>query len=257
MDILYIIGPNSKNNYFDLKCSLRSIDRYGKNIDRVFVCGYCPDFLNDNIHKLPLDRDRNIPKNKNIWKAILHTIANTDIGKNNNGDFLISMDDHFYIKDVDFDNYPVKAKLTKSIYGGMLPYSRQTTKRERMGYENVLINTHKFCVEHRLPCIFFTLHSNMRINRYAIESMKKINNDIFTHDLGDLECTVIAQNYRLMHKPFRFVFSGDHKFRKAQSIQKLIDANIYDSFSTYDFDETDELYEYLTKLYPDKSKYEK
>ena len=41
MDLLYIVGEGvSKCDYFDLRCSLRSLARYGKNIDRVFVAGF-------------------------------------------------------------------------------------------------------------------------------------------------------------------------------------------------------------------------
>ena len=53
MDILYIVGNFSKCDDWEFRFSLRSIDKYGKNIGRVFVCGYCPDWLSDNIIKIP------------------------------------------------------------------------------------------------------------------------------------------------------------------------------------------------------------
>ncbi|MBR0299772.1 MAG: hypothetical protein IJQ93_05590, partial [Bacteroidales bacterium] len=56
MDILYIVGAGcSRCNDFELRMSLRSIAMYGKNVGRVFVCGHCPDWLSDEVVKLPLD----------------------------------------------------------------------------------------------------------------------------------------------------------------------------------------------------------
>jgi len=56
MDIVYLMGEGySKCNYNELRYSLRSIDKYGKNVDRVYVIGYCPEWLSDEIIKIPLD----------------------------------------------------------------------------------------------------------------------------------------------------------------------------------------------------------
>ena len=52
----------------------------------------------------------NFDKNKNIYRDLIYAVENTDIGINHNGDFLVSMDDHFYIKETDFDNYPYYVK---------------------------------------------------------------------------------------------------------------------------------------------------
>ena len=81
MDILYIIGKNkSLCSNFELKCSLRSIAKYGKNIDRVFVAGYCPEWLSDEVIKIPYEQpyaDDNITtheKHCNIAATILYAI---------------------------------------------------------------------------------------------------------------------------------------------------------------------------------------
>ena len=44
MDILYVVGTGSKWDNNELRYSLRSIDKYGINIDRVFIVGTKPDF---------------------------------------------------------------------------------------------------------------------------------------------------------------------------------------------------------------------
>lgn len=44
MDILYIVGKGrSLCDNKELRYSLRSLAKYGKNIDRIFVAGYCPE----------------------------------------------------------------------------------------------------------------------------------------------------------------------------------------------------------------------
>ena len=42
MDILYIVKNSAANN-MELKCSLRSIEQFGKNVGKIYVCGYCPE----------------------------------------------------------------------------------------------------------------------------------------------------------------------------------------------------------------------
>ena len=46
MDILYVVGRGSTWNNNELKYSLRSIAKNGINVDRVFIVGYIPDFIN-------------------------------------------------------------------------------------------------------------------------------------------------------------------------------------------------------------------
>lgn len=257
MDILYLVGPKSKCEFFDLRCSLRSIDMYGKNVDRVFVCGYCPEFLSENVIKLNLEIDPNMKKNKNIWRQIVYCVKNTDIGSKHNGDFLISMDDHFYMKSVDFNKYPVLAKLSGDVHGGMLPQTPNPERKSHKGYENILIHTNKFCANHKLPAVFLTLHANMKLNRYSIEQMDDLNNEMFNYKDSDLECIVIAQNYRLLNNPFRIVFAKDFKSSNAQSVKKMLKANKRKVFSTGDFEIGDDMYNVLKEKYPNKSKYEK
>ena len=55
MDILYVIGKGSEWNNNELRFSLRSIAKYGKNIDRVFIVGYKPDFVSDEVTFIPCD----------------------------------------------------------------------------------------------------------------------------------------------------------------------------------------------------------
>lgn len=53
MDIIYSIGSGSTWDNNELRYSLRSLDMYGKSYDRVFVVGNIPEFLSDEVIKVP------------------------------------------------------------------------------------------------------------------------------------------------------------------------------------------------------------
>lgn len=92
--------------------------------------------------KVPYTPDPNLPKGKNIFKQILYTVENTDIGINHGGEFLISMDDHFYFRNTDFNNYPFYVKdYPQRAYRYLLPNSLDYTKMS-VDYQQVLINTY-------------------------------------------------------------------------------------------------------------------
>ena len=74
--------------------------------------------------------NKDLFKSKNIWAQILHAINNSDIGNNHDGEFLISMDDHFYCKETDFNSYPFYVKdYVKRSYRYLLPNFLDYTKK--------------------------------------------------------------------------------------------------------------------------------
>ena len=83
-----------------------------------------------------------------MFEAILHTIDNTNIGD----DFLVSMDDHFYIREVDFNNYPIYAKIV----GGDTQLA--VNKRPPTKYGRFILKTKEFLQNLGLPTYYFTLH---------------------------------------------------------------------------------------------------
>ena len=49
MDILYCIGEGSKWNNNELRYSLRSLEKFGKNVGNIYMVGYNPGFLSDEV----------------------------------------------------------------------------------------------------------------------------------------------------------------------------------------------------------------
>lgn len=259
MDILYIIGHNcSEIDYFELRCSLRSLEKYGKNISRIYVAGYCPDWLSDRVIKVPHEQLFQIDHNPsteeetvqnltikhcNMLDTLLYAVDNTDIGN----EFLVSMDDHFYVRETDFDIYPFYRKRS---CGGMLPRNGDTTYKEFLSY------TREICELYNLSSFYLTLHSNMHLSRNIIQECRPILNRIINERIP-CEFNAFLLNYRYTkYNDFIPIKVQDVKLTNIESEWKIQQSN-RDCFSTADFNYDDPLYDYLLTLYPNKSKYEK
>lgn len=69
MDIIYSIGSGSTWDNNELRYSLRSLDVYGKSYDRVFVVGDIPEFLSDEVIKVPYKETSDNGEYNNISKV--------------------------------------------------------------------------------------------------------------------------------------------------------------------------------------------
>lgn len=152
IDILYIVGKGfSEWNNNELRYSLRSIAKYGKNVGRVFICGYIPGFVNRETVNCLYLRDEGTNKHYNILRAIEYAVANSDIGPR----FLLSSDDHYYIKPTDFDKYPVYWR------GKELPVQQEGNR----WYDITLHSTREVLDAFALPAFFYAWHGNTWFDR--------------------------------------------------------------------------------------------
>lgn len=259
MDILYLVGNGSKCFDYELRFSLRSLEKYGKNIDRIFVCGHCPEWLSDKVIKIEkpvTNSTNNNDKNKNIYRDLLYAVEHTDIGLNDNGEFLISMDDHFYCKETDFNNYPFYVKnYSKRKCGYMLPLEYEHGFKCE-SYQKLLVSTANFLNDRGYSYINFTLHRNMHMNRYFIEDMKELNEEIFSNNDIFVEGAAVALNYRYTKEQFYYIVCEDIKTNNVNRLQKIINDEETHVFSTDDFAFKSRIFNFLMRLYPEKSIYE-
>ena len=257
MDILYIIGNGcSKCENLELRCSLRSIAQYGKNISRVFVAGYCPKWLSDEVVKVPFtqpwpvlkdgeqEAQENLArKQANILATILHVVDNTDIGD----EFLVSMDDHMYLRSVNFDKYPFYCKRFGK--DNLLPGSGKTE------YKKFLATTREKLEGDGLSAFYFCLHRNMHMSRKTISDCRTFLNEVVAEPIP-IECHAYLLNYRLTHyADFIPTFVRDVKLSGGGDWW-MVDSSINECFSTADFKEGKGLSVLLRGLYSKKSKYE-
>ena len=248
MDILYFNGHDcSKCDNFELRCSLRSIAKYGKNVDRVFVVGYCPEWLSDEVIKIPYKNDSYKTcheKHLNILKACLYAVENSDIGD----EFLVSSDDHFYVNDVDFNNYPY---YVKDVYkNGELPRTFKGSE-----YRKCMVSTYMYLNSKGLSTKYFALHRNMHCSRQLIKECESYINEIINEKLS-CECWTLFLNYALTKYNIPYELVKDVKINSGIEWWKTSNSFTH-VFSTGDFKKDDALYTLLSGLYSEKSKYEK
>lgn len=245
-DLLYVIGQGSTNNNMELRYSLRSIEKYCTNYDRVFIVGYKPDFINENIIFIPCEDICVGYKHHNILWCIQNTAFTTDISD----DFVLQSDDHFYCSNYDFDTIPVYMKE-------MLQDSIPEEHKYNM-YMHSLVNTRKLLEKYDYPYYNCSQHCGTLLNKQII---KKLNNTIIQDAHFDYECaepTCIISNPMIKEHNLTPVHRDDIKIEEPLTKEAFYD-RIKDNFcfSLNDDAIDDTMREILSELYPNKSIYEK
>ena len=241
MDILYVVGTGSKWGNNELRYSLRSIDRFGRNVGRVYIATEkLPSFINpDAVVHYPI-RDIGKKKHLNIMDKIEGVMYHTDIAD----DFLLSSDDHFYIKPTDFDAYP-------------LYYKGEIAEKKKDGeYLHSLIDTKRLLQAYGLSVFATNPHCNTHFNRPLYERHKFMMIDGKRLQYG-AEVNCLMGNI-LISEGVEPVKYKDIKVKSFSSREKL-DEILADThcFSIYDAALLCGMKEYLHELFPNKSRWEK
>ena len=115
MDVVYILGNGSQCENEELRLSLRSLEANCK-FDRVIIVGEHPSFL-ENVSWVPF-KEKGNPRVNHLEKVNEVIEAVPDLSEN----FVLMYDDIFFIKSVDFENYPnyYKGQLEKCTNGNNL-----------------------------------------------------------------------------------------------------------------------------------------
>lgn len=248
MDILYIVGQGSKHGNIELRMSLRSICKYGHNLGRVIVAGYPPDWLSDEVVKV-FAPNRYGRKHQNLVACIQQVV---DMGLLQ-GEFLYSSDDHFYVKPVDFDNYPFYFKnteLRKSVTPGERHY----------GYRLSLKQTRDLLEKHRLPTIMFEQHCNTHMNADIIRKFRPLLDESLTLERGGAPTSLIMNAWISQPgAPNIMTKRHDVKLSRLNSVADIRQAIMStECFSISDKAfETDALMKFFAEEFPDPCKFEK
>lgn len=247
MDILYIIGGSTVCSRFDLRCSLRSVAEHARGIDRVFVAGECPDWLSDEVVKVPFDQPCGNPcnireKHINMMATLLYVVENTDVSE----DFVVSSADHFLTKTIHFPAYPYYMKLTDE--GTSLPKSGKTA------YNRALAETRTFLEEHGLPARYMTLHRDMRMTKSAVLACKPLFDEVFTKGTS-VEPFAVVGNYMIANCGIKPRAVHDYKIFRGSEWWKS-SPDVTDTFSTTTLTALGGLLPLVAGKYPTPSKYE-
>lgn len=202
MDILYTLGRGSIWQDNELRYSLRSLAKYGKNINRIFLVGdWCPGFVNrKEVTFIRCSQPYN-DKFKNILYSIIYACENSDIAE----DFLLSSDDHFYLQPTDFDKYPYWLKNAE------LPNSDCIS-----GYKRNLWETRCLLEKYGYETSNYAQHCNTHFVKSILLKHKDIIEESYTLFKG-VEATCMMLNILQKERPFKSTLRQDCKIRDANS----------------------------------------
>ena len=204
MHLLYVIGRGSRHDNQELRWSLRAVAKYAKNVTRVVVAGYPPDWLSDEVVKVPVE---DVPgakyKHVNILNAVLTAIDQKAV----EGDFLYSSDDHFLCGPMDFDKFPV---LRRS---GDLPLFKEG---EDVGtHKRSLENTRKLLQAAGLAIMQWWTHANTHMNANdapRVRELVKLGEELGYGRLGyEPTCLFMAVRADREYVPITARVGGDIK----------------------------------------------
>lgn len=99
IDVVYKMGSGSKYNNDELRYSLRSLSNF-KDLGKVYIIGYCPDWVKNVIH-YPLVDSYKSNKDANLINKIL--LASLD--KSISTEFLNFSDDQVLLKECSYEDF--------------------------------------------------------------------------------------------------------------------------------------------------------
>lgn len=245
MDILYVVGFGSKWENNELRYSLRSIERYGRNVGSVFIVGHKPDFVSDIVTHIPCGDETN-RKHKNILRKVITAMSNSNISSH----FIVSSDDHFYTREVDFDSFPI-------YYQAREIQTKPTDGKAPNNYHRSLAQTKEILIKWGLP----TFQTNPHCNTHFDADMYKFYYPLFAEAMeleygGEMNCLM---GNILIHErniiPQRFADKKIDLFKNIPDLVRQIDG--VECFSISDNAVHCGIGGYLQTTYPNKSKYEK
>ena len=206
MDILYFVGPEqvSLHGNQELRWSLRSVAKYARNLGRVIVAGYPPDWLSDEVVRFPV---KDAPGDYKFWCIWKKLFAAIDAGVVQ-GEFLASGDDHFYTKPVDLNATPFWYRRL-----GILPLEEQTSGGS--GYQRYLAATRDLLIRNGFPARDCAGHCNFRLDTTDAPEVRRIveaykgKHRYYGFDLAS--CFI---NVRSMREHIEWAFRKDHKVKR-------------------------------------------
>ena len=245
MDILYILGTGSTHDNAELRYSLRSICRHGRQLGRVYLVGECPDFINrDQLIYIPC-ADVYQRKHKNI----LHKVETAMEQVNMPEHFLISSDDHFYLRDTNFDYLPVYYRKEQ------IPYDI-TEDQKRNPYFRSLVQTRDLLEAAHAPVYQTNPHCNTHWDMDIYRRYRHLFDKAYQcPDGGEMNCLM---GNLLIANGWQYMSFNDSKLDRPRTLKANDErTKNCECISCTDrwFDNLGE--EWLARRFPDKCRFEK
>lgn len=251
MDVLYIVKSGKGHQDRELRWSLRSLARFGRNLRRVIVAGEPPDWLSDRVETLAVPNRAG--KYKNIMDACL---AACEAGLVH-GEFLYSSDDHFLLREADLDavGFYKKSDCIK-------PASYWMSRRRPLTeHRQAMASTRELLLSCGYPAVECNFHFNTRLDADDWKEARclYLNNRGPFNEAG-VELTCMFQNVRARREGWtadRFLPGEDNKVRTFDDARKAKTERLgYCSCGDQAFGDK-RWTDYMEALFPEPSKYER
>lgn len=151
MDVVYVLGSGSHYNNFELRVSLRSVEKNLTGIRSIWVVGEKPDWV-QNINHIPFPDDISRPSDYNIMRKVTAACEHPQISEN----FLFINDDHYILQPFNVSDFPYfhEPSLEKYLY-----------KRGNDTYAFRAKNTLRYLQSKNLPTKHFDIHYPIIYNK--------------------------------------------------------------------------------------------
>lgn len=239
IDVLYILGNGSLYGDEELRYSLRSLEKFGRNVGRVFITGECPVFIDKTKITFLPELDIGCPAINHWWK-VDQTFRKTDIGDR----ALLMYDDIFFCKPVDCSKYPWRWR------------SELPDMRPEGEYRKSLFNAHEFLFKRKLTTLNYEMHQPCIYEKEKFLSMAGDFEELKLSDVGMVPRSVYANRFDVAKTELKVYFMDDLKIRaKVDDLDALIKDR--DCFSIADNCFYGPVFDWCDKNLPERSKWEK
>jgi len=234
IDVVYPLGNGSPNSDNELRYSIRSLEKFGRNYKDIYIIGKFPHWGNQRIKHFGFKETKT--KALNILDKIYFACNVPEISDM----FLYINDDHILLKETDLSKYPYyyNDDDAKSIIE-----SRPISDNYRKIIEESINNKH---YKH-----YFDIHTPMLIDKKQFFEL--YNNVNFAGSLEGLLVKSMYCGYNYIYGVEKSDIILRQKHECFDLKQKLKDEHI---FSFHDEAVCQELVDFLHNILPDKSEYE-
>ena len=192
IDVLYTLGPNSGHDNQELRWSLRGLEKFGRNVGRVIVAGFPPDWLSDEVVKFPVAIPPGKEKDAIIWNNVMSAIDTGVVS----GRFLLSSDDHFLAAPFDFDQTPLWRR-TKNGAPAEIP------DRGGTAYWRVMAQTRDVLLANGYGIAKTNPHRNTVIDCRCVDEAKRLLSTAKNQSVGlEINCVMGNLRHKMFDEPF-------------------------------------------------------
>lgn len=251
VDILYILGTASLIRNEEIRYSLRCLDRHGRKVGRVVLCGERTDFIGGDIEYVERHDHSVLGKHWNMLDKICTGIKTAKFDR----PFLFSCDDHFITRDNDMTEWPQRLRENKI-------YTEEEYEREHGRspgkYQKAVAATGELIRSHGLPAINTVWHGDMWIDPKYLDDVMKLAVDNKDKSVYGFEPMMLFEAFMLRDNPNQKLVRLVSDVKAKSFDDAMSYSSAYGCFSTNDRAWMNgRLLKWFRKNYDEKSRWER